>query len=51
MRLGGQDIQIKPQSQAYKLYQSECVRKRFRHRYEVNEKYIEALEKGGLIFS
>ena len=27
------------------------IRERHRHRYEVNPKYVERLEKGGLVFS
>jgi CTP synthase len=27
------------------------IRQRFRHRFEVDPRYVEALEKGGLIFS
>ncbi|MEN6386323.1 MAG: CTP synthase [Phycisphaerales bacterium] len=52
MRLGGHDIDIKPESIAYKLFgNSEKTRMRFRHRYEVDPKYIETLETGGLVFS
>ena len=50
-RLGGYDIEIKEGTKAYELYQSKLVRERFRHRYEVNPDYIEALEKAGLVFS
>lgn len=52
MRLGGHDIQVKSGSIAYKLFgNSESIRMRFRHRYEVDPRYIEKLENGGLIFS
>lgn len=52
MRLGGQDIQLKPQTLAWKLFgESNSVRMRFRHRYEVDPRYIERLEKAGLVFS
>lgn len=52
MRLGGHDIEIKPDSTAYKLFGGhKTVRMRFRHRYEVAPKFIEMLEKGGLVFS
>ncbi|MBN1123513.1 MAG: CTP synthase [Sedimentisphaerales bacterium] len=52
MRLGGHDIRIKPDTMAWKIFgQEESVRMRFRHRYEVDPKYIEALEKGGIMFS
>ena len=52
MRLGGHDIEIKTDSIAFKLFgHHETIRMRFRHRYEVDPKYIETLENGGLIFS
>ena len=52
MRLGGQDVQIKPDTRAWTLLgERENVRERFRHRYEVEPEYIETLEEKGLIFS
>jgi CTP synthase len=52
MRLGGRDIQLKSQTLAWKLFgQTDSVRMRFRHRYEVDPRYIERLEKAGLVFS
>jgi len=52
MRLGGKDIQLKPQTLAWKLFgKTDSVRMRFRHRYEVDPRYIERLEKAGLVFS
>jgi CTP synthase len=52
MRLGGQNIETKPNTMAFKLFgNSSTVRMRFRHRYEVNPCYIETLEKAGLVFS
>ncbi|MDD5011149.1 MAG: CTP synthase (glutamine hydrolyzing) [Phycisphaerae bacterium] len=52
MRLGGQDIQIKPDTAAFKLFgNNTTARMRFRHRYEVDPDYIETIEKAGLIFS
>ena len=51
MRLGGQDIEIKKKTLAEKLYGNAIVRKRFRHRYEVNPAYVDEIEKGGMIFS
>ena len=52
MRLGGRDIEIKPQTFTHKLFnKSEMVRMRFRHRYEVDPKYIEQLEEAGMLFS
>jgi CTP synthase len=51
MRLGGFDLAIEKDSFANKLYGKDHARERFRHRWNVNPKYIEALEKGGLVFS
>ena len=52
MRLGGRDIEIKSKTLAWKLFgKSNSVRMRFRHRYEVDPRYIEQLEKAGMIFS
>ena len=52
MRLGGHDIELKPQTLAWRLFgKKDSVRMRFRHRYEVDPKYIETLEENGLVFS
>lgn len=52
MRLGGYDIDLKPETLAWKMFgKKDSVRMRFRHRYEVDPKYIEMLEEKGLIFS
>jgi CTP synthase len=52
MRLGGRDVELKPRTFIWKLSGKEnTVRLRFRHRYEVTPRYIETLEKGGLVFS
>jgi len=52
MRLGGRDIELKPKTLAWKLFgKADSVRMRFRHRYEVDPRYIEQLEAAGLVFS
>lgn len=51
MRLGGRDIDLKPNSQVAKLYGGLKARERFRHRYEVNPEYIPRLEQKGMVFS
>jgi CTP synthase len=52
MRLGGRDIELKRDTVAWELFsKADSVRMRFRHRYEVDPRYIEALEKAGLVFS
>lgn len=51
MRLGGQDVAITPGSFAQQLFCNTSIRERFRHRYEVEPKYIEQLTSAGMIFS
>lgn len=62
MRLGGKDVLIKPSTLAANLYyntphgrhdrhQGFTIRERFRHRFEVDPRFIETLEAHGLIFS
>jgi CTP synthase len=52
MRLGGHDIEIKPKTIVWEMFgKKDTVRMRFRHRYEVAPRYIEILEKAGLVFS
>lgn len=51
MRLGGQDIRLRPDSLACEMYGSERIVERHRHRYEVNNRYRDRLEAAGLSFS
>ncbi len=52
MRLGGQDIDLTPGTMAAELFDgADRIRMRFRHRYEVDPKYIKILTDAGLIFS
>lgn len=52
MRLGGKDVILKAGTMASKLFNNAAqVRLRFRHRYEVDPRYIEAIEKHGMVFS
>ncbi len=57
MRLGGKDVLIQPNTLAAFLYQTKTedkpftIRERFRHRYEVDPKFIKQLEDAGLVFS
>ncbi|MFZ2161658.1 MAG: CTP synthase [Sideroxyarcus sp.] len=50
MRLGSQRCPVKPNTMAQRIYGDE-VNERHRHRYEVNNYYVPALEKTGLIIS
>jgi CTP synthase len=49
MRLGDWECSIKPDSIAYKVYQTELIKERHRHRYEFNSDYLEEFEKSGFI--
>ncbi|HSA77038.1 MAG TPA: CTP synthase (glutamine hydrolyzing) [Nitrosarchaeum sp.] len=51
LRLGANDVKIKPNTMSHKIYNSDTISKRHRHRYEINKKYIPELEKNGMIFS
>jgi len=52
MRLGGQEIELRADTLAWRLFgERDTVRMRFRHRYEVDPRYIETLEQAGLVFS
>ncbi|MFJ5445648.1 CTP synthase [Methylobacillus methanolivorans] len=50
MRLGAQKCPIVPDTKAFAIYGAE-VNERHRHRYEVNNNYVDQLEKAGLIVS
>ena len=49
MRLGAQEVELEAGSLAAKIYGSEHIRERHRHRYEVNNNYVPQLEKAGLV--
>jgi CTP synthase len=51
MRLGAYPAKLKDGSIARGSYKQKEISERHRHRYEVNPKYIERLEKAGLVFS
>jgi CTP synthase len=52
MRLGGKDVEVKTGTLAAKLFDNaRRIRLRFRHRYEVDPKFIPTLEEKGLVFS
>jgi CTP synthase len=52
MRLGGKEVEVKPGTLAAKLFnEARRIRLRFRHRYEVDPKFIPALEQHGMVFS
>ncbi len=51
LRLGANSIRIKESSTAQKIYNSDSISKRHRHRYEINREYIPEFERRGLVFS
>jgi CTP synthase len=51
MRLGLYPILLSEGSRASRLYGEGIIRERHRHRYEVNNDYLKALEKSGLLVS
>jgi len=51
MRLGAYPCQIEKDTKTWQAYAASLVYERHRHRYEVNNKYREILEKKGLVVS
>jgi CTP synthase len=51
MRLGAHKVIVKPDTKAHALYKEREIYERHRHRFEVNLKYLERLEKNGMVFS
>ena len=51
MRLGAYECVLAPNSLAYKVYGTERISERHRHRYEVNMKYADALKRSGMDIS
>ena len=51
MRLGACPASLKKGSIAEAAYHESKISERHRHRYEVNPKYVDRLEKAGLVFS
>jgi CTP synthase len=48
MRLGSYQCILKEKSKSYKLYGKKVINERHRHRYELNNKFRDILEKNGL---
>lgn len=51
MRLGAYPCKLELKTKAHQAYKKAQISERHRHRYEVNNAFIEPLEKAGLIFS
>jgi len=48
MRLGSYRCKLKKGSLSFRIYKKEIISERHRHRYELNNKFLKILEKGGL---
>ncbi len=51
MRLGGQEVYLKPDTHLSEAYGKERVVERFRHRYHLIPKYVEEMKDEGLVLS
>jgi CTP synthase len=51
MRLGAHKIVVRDGTLAHQLYGADEILERHRHRWEVNPKYMDTLNKNGMIFS
>lgn len=49
MRLGAYQCQIKKNTKAYQIYNSTLIYERHRHRWEMNNKYLDLFEENGLM--
>lgn len=48
MRLGAQECHLEKDAKVYEIYGKQEIVERHRHRYEVNNRYLDQLRKGGL---
>ncbi|HET8791330.1 MAG TPA: CTP synthase, partial [Modicisalibacter sp.] len=51
MRLGGQVCHLEPGTKAHDAYGLDAITERHRHRFEVNNQFIDELEAAGLVIS
>ena len=51
MRLGAQQCHLAPHSLAEKVYGQSIISERHRHRYEINQTYIDRLTQSGMVVS
>lgn len=49
-RLGGHNVLLKPGTRVHRIYGSDVIHERFRHRYELNNTYRTKLEEAGMVF-
>jgi len=51
MRLGAYVCELNQESKSFSLYKTKLITERHRHRYEVNNEYIDILKKKGLLIA
>ena len=51
MRLGTYPCKLKKDTKAFKAYKTDLIHERHRHRYEVNNAFIDRLGSAGMVFS
>ena len=51
MRLGSYECALVPGTRAHRAYKADSVRERHRHRFEVNNAYMDRLQRAGLMVS
>ena len=51
MRLGGYPVVLEKDTMVFNLYGKDKIVERFRHRYEVNNDYLDLFKKNGLVVS
>jgi len=51
MRLGAQECRLEKGSLVAEIYGRDVIHERHRHRYEVNNRYLQRLREAGLVFS
>jgi CTP synthase len=51
MRLGAQQCRLRDHTLARRIYGKELITERHRHRYELNNTYIDVLRNAGMVFS
>ncbi len=51
MRLGAQDVMLKPNTKIREIYANDTIQERHRHRYEFNNNFMTEMESKGMVFS
>jgi CTP synthase len=51
MRLGAQEVELAPGTRAREIYGRDVIAERHRHRFEFNNRYLDAYRHAGLVFS